>query len=810
MRRTTVNTAIGLTVSAAFALPAGAQEVLPFPPKPSGSVAGRTMQESIYSPLPPVRHLPKDAPNILIVLIDDVGPGQSDTFGGEIHTPTMSTIVKEGIAYNRFHTTAMCSPTRAALLTGRNHHRVANGQIAELANDWVGYMGVIPKSSATIAEVLKDYGYHTGAWGKWHNTPAEQTTAAGPFDYWPTGYGFQYFYGFLAGEASQYEPCLVRNTTYVETPHTSGGHTYYHLSEDLADDAITWLRQHKAFTPDKPFFMYWASGASHGPHQVPKEWIDKYKGKFDDGWDKYRERVYERAKKLGWIPRDAKLTPRPANLASWDSIPDDEKPFQRRLMECFAGFTEHVDAQVGRIADEIDRLGYSENTIIFYIWGDNGASAEGQSGTISELLAQNGIPTTTKQQIKALDALGGLDVLGSPKTDNMYHGAWAWAGGSPYQYVKLIASHFGGTRNPLAVRWPAKIKPDATPRSQFLHVNDVVPTIYDVLGIKPPRVVNGIPQDGFDGVSFKSTFNDSKTPEVKHTQYFDIMGSRSIYHDGWIASAFGPRTPWIPGLPPGIKAWTPDKDKWELYNLNEDWSQANDLAGNMPAKLADMKDLFLIELTKNEGLPVGGGLWVPVLHPELRIMPPYTSWTLPGAITRMPEFSAPALGNKANIVTVEVDVPANANGVIYALGGFSGGLTCYVKDGILSYEYNLFEIMRTDIKAKEKLPTGTVKIEVSTTYVEMKPAGPLKVVMKVNGRQVASGVVPVSAPLLFTANDCLDFGIDLGSPVGLEYYDQAPFKFNGTIKQARVDYLGTPAELQKEKLQTDGQIPAVD
>jgi arylsulfatase A-like enzyme len=788
MRLSALNITISLAMVAAFGLPAGAQEILPFPPKPSGSIAGRTMQESIYSPLPAVNRLPKGAPNILIVLIDDVGPAQASTYGGEIHTPTMDKISKEGISYNRFHTTAMCSPTRAALLTGRNHHRVASGQITELANDWDGYMGTIPKSSATVAEVLRNYGYHTGAWGKWHNTPAEQTTAAGPFDYWPTGYGFEYFYGFLAGEASQYEPCLVRNTAYVEHPHTSGGHTYYHVSEDLADDAIGWLRQHKALSPDKPFFMYWASGASHGPHQVPKELADKYKGKFDDGWDKYRERAFQRAKQLGWIPQSAKLTPRPTTLASWDSIPEDEKPFQRRLMEVFAGFTEHVDAQVGRIADEFDQLGYGKNTLILYIWGDNGASAEGQNGTISELLAQNGIPSTTKEQIQALDGLGGLDVLGSPKTDNMYHAGWAWAGGAPYQYTKLIASHFGGTRNPMAVRWPAKIRPDATPRSQFLHVNDVVPTIYDIVGITPPRVVNGIPQDPFDGVSFVSTFNDAKAKEVKHTQYFEIMGSRGIYHDGWMASAFGPRTPWIPGLPEGILEWTPDKDKWELYNLNEDWSQANDLADKMTAKLADMKDLFLIEFTKNSGLPIGGGLWVPALHPELRLAPPYTSWTFPGAITRMPEFAAPALGNKSNVVTVEAYVPANANGVIYALGGFSGGLSCYVKDGKLSYEYNLFEIARTRIKAKEKLPTGRVKIQVETSYVELKPAGPLKVVLKVNGNEVASGEVPVSAPLGFTANDCLDFGIDLGSPVGIEYYDKAPFKFNGKIVQAHVEY----------------------
>ena len=801
---------LSVTLGAGVAIPAVAQEVLPFAPKPSGSTAGRTMQESIYSPLPPVNHLPKDAPNILIVLIDDVGPAQTDTYGDEIHTPTLSKIAQEGISYNRFHTTAMCSPTRAALLTGRNPHRVGNGQIGELANDWDGYTGIMPKSSATVAEVLKDYGYSTAAWGKWHNTPPEQTSAAGPFDNWPTGYGFQYFYGFLGGEASQWEPQLVRNTAYVEHPRTSGGHNYYHLSEDLADDAIGWLRQQKALAPDKPFFMYWAPGASHGPFQVPKEWADKYKGKFDDGWDKYRERVYQRAKQMGWIPSDAQLTPRPATQASWDSIPDDEKPFQRRLMEVFAGFTEHVDVQIGRIVDEIDQLGYGDNTLILYIFGDNGASAEGQNGTISELLAQNGIPTTTKQQIAALNTLGGLDALGTPKTDPMYHAGWAWAGSTPYQATKLIASHFGGTRNPLAIRWPAKIKPDAIPRAQFLHVNDVVPTIYDILGITPPRVVNGIPQDQFDGVSFAGTFNDPKAPEVKHTQYFEVMGSRAIYHDGWMASAFGPRTPWVPGLPPGIKDWTPDKDKWELYDLNKDWTQADDLAGNMPAKVADMKDLFLIEFTKNKGLPIGGGLWIPILHPELRLVPPYTSWTFPGAITRMPEAVAPALGNKENLVSMDVDVPANANGVLYALGGFSGGLTLYVKDGVLSYEYNLFEIQRTDIKAQSKLPTGKVKIEVQTTYVERRPAGPLKVVLKVNGNEVAEGVVPVSAPLLFTANDCLDFGIDLGSPVGLEYYDQAPFKFNGKIEGARVEYLGASAQVREEKLLTDGPIPSED
>src|SRR5262249_48584334 len=365
-------------------------EVLPFPPTPSGSIAGRTMQESVYDPRPAPRRLPPDAPNILIVLIDDAGPGVPTPLGGEVATPALERVLREGVGYNRFHTTAMCSPTRAALLTGRNHHRVGSGQIAELANDWDGYSGRIPKHSATGPEMLRQYGYSTAAFGKWHNTPAEETSAAGPFGDWPTGLGFDYFYGFLAGEASQYEPNLVRNTTVVLPPRTpEEGH---HLSADLADDAMAWLRRHKAFEPDKPFFMYWVSGCLHGPHHIMKEWADKYAGKFDDGWDAYRERVFQRAKQVGWIPQDAELTERDPTLAAWDDIPDDEKPFQRRLMEVAAGYAEHCDVQVGRIIDELDRLGYGDNTIVFYIWGDNGSSGEGQNGTISELLAQNAIP----------------------------------------------------------------------------------------------------------------------------------------------------------------------------------------------------------------------------------------------------------------------------------------------------------------------------------------------------------------------------------------------------------------------------------
>jgi arylsulfatase A-like enzyme len=776
-----------------LALPASAQDVLPFPPKESGSKAAETMQTSVYSPKPDVSHLPKDAPNILIIMIDDVGPGTASTYGGEIQTPTLSRVAKQGISYNRFHSTAMCSPTRASLLSGRNHHRVAAGQIAEFANDWDGYMGIQPKSSAFVAEVLKSYGYSTAAFGKWHNTPATDTTSKGPFDFWPAGYGFQYFYGFLAGEASQYEPNMVRNTTIVHPNRPKDGKPY-HLTEDIASDAIVWLREHKAFEPNKPFLMYWAPGASHGPHQVSKEWADKYKGKFDDGWDKYRERTFARQKTLGWIPQDAKLTPRPESLPSWDSIPESQKPFQRRLMELFAGFTEHADHNAGRIINEIDKLGYGDNTLIFYIWGDNGSSAEGQNGTISELLAQNSIPSTVEQQIAALDGLGGLPVLGTAKTDNMYHAGWGWAGSTPYRSTKLVAAHFGGTRQPMAVSWPAKIKPDAKPRSQFLHVIDLTPTIYDLVGIQHPKVVNGFTQDPMDGVSFASTFANASAPEVRHTQYFEILGSRGIYQDGWFAGTFGPRTPWLSGASPdlvnakGQLVWQPENDEWELYNLNEDWTQAVNLATKNPEKLAQMKEAFTTEFAKNSGFPVGGGLWV-MFHPEDKLATPYKEWTFPGRITRMPEFVAPALGNRENLVTVEANLPANANGVLYSLGGFSGGLTCYVQDGVLSYEYNLFELQRTQLKAKSKLPTGPVKITVETRYAVKRAAGPLDVVLKVNGQEVATGQVPVSAPLLFTANDCLDIGSDLGSPVSLDYFDNAPFEFNGEISEVHVQYL---------------------
>ncbi|MFZ5676826.1 MAG: arylsulfatase [Pseudomonadota bacterium] len=768
--------------------PAAAQDSLPFPPKPSGSKAGPTIAESTYSPLPPQSHLPANAPNIVVIMLDDVGPALPSTFGGVINTPTLSSLAEQGVSYNRFHNAAMCSPTRAALLTGRNHHRVGNGQIAELANDWDGYTGRIPRTSATAAKVLGYYGYATAAFGKWHNTPANETTAVGPYTDWPAGegIGFDYFYGFLAGESSQWEPAVVENTVRVDPSHGKEG---YHFTVDMTDKAVAWMKQVHALTPDRPFFMYWAPGAGHGPHHIFKEWADKYKGRFDDGWDKLRETVFARQKEIGWIPADTELTPRPESLAGWQDIPDDEKPFQRRLMEVFAGYTEHADVQAGRLLKALDEMGVRDNTLIFYVWGDNGSSAEGQNGSISELLAQNGIRTEIKDHIRAMNELGGMDVLGSPKADNMYHAGWAWAGSTPHRSTKLVAAHFGGTRTPLVVSWPGKIKPDKTPRPQFHHVNDIVPTIYDVLDIKPPKLVDGISQDPLDGVSMTYSFESPTAPGQKKGQYFEVMGSRAYYQDDWIASVFGPRIPWKPGLDPAIFKWSPDNDVWELHDLSKDYSQAKDVAADNPEKVAALKKTFGEDAEANKVYPVGGGLWSAVFHPEDAPSNPATEFNFTQEVVGVPEFTAPKVGARSNLVTIEADLQPGAEGVLYALGAFSGGVSLFVDQGKLTYEYNLFEIERTRLEAPLPPTNGKARIEVETRKADKTHAGPLDVVIRIDGKEVARGRVPRSAPLAFTANDAFDVGRDSYSPVSLTYFDRKPFAFTGKIDGLKVQYL---------------------
>jgi arylsulfatase A-like enzyme len=768
-------------VPAAIATPADDGAVLPFPPAPTASKAGQTLQESIHKRRVEPDRLPKDAPNVLIVLIDDAGFGVPDTFGGFAHTPTLSKLSKEGISYNRFHTTSICSPTRAALLTGRNHQRVGNGTIAERAVDWDGYTGVMPKTAATMAEVLKNYGYKTSAFGKWHNTPADQTTAMGPFNYWPTGYGFEYFYGFMAGETSQWEPRLVENTTAIEPPHDEN----YHLTEDMADQGITWLKKHRAFSPDKPFLMYWAPGGVHGPHHVTASWADKYKGKFNQGWDKLREEIFARQKAFGWIPANAELTPRDSTMPAWTDRPETERDFQTRLMELYAGFCEHTDAQVGKLVDFLDESGQRDNTIILYLWGDNGSSAEGQNGSISELLAQNQIPNTISQQIKALDGLGGLKALGGPLTDNIYHASWGWAGSTPFRSTKLVAAHFGGTRNPLVVSWPKRIWADKTPRTQFYHVNDIVPTLYDVIGIKAPREVNGFPQDPIDGVSMAASFNDPKAPENKHVQYFDNNGSDGIYKDGWYACTFGPLSPWL-NAQPGLEQWDSSKAVWELYDLTNDFTQMHDLAKEHPEKVEEMRKLFLVQAEENKVFPIGAGIWLRI-HPEDRVKSPYTRWTFDHTTTRMPEFTAPALGNHNNSVTINLECGEDANGVLYAMGGAGGGLTCYMDMGHLIFEYNLMIIDRSIAKSTSKIAPGRHAIVVNTTLKYAKPGAPADIVLTVDGKEFARTTAKMTVPAAFTASESFDVGTDLGSTVSRDYYERRPFSFDGQIKKVTVE-----------------------
>ena len=732
----------------------------------------------------PQQRLPEDAPNILIILLDDIGFGVSDTFGGEVHTPALTELAKAGIRYNAFHTTSICSPTRAALLTGRNHTRVGSGTIAERAVAFDGYTGVIPKSAATVAEVLKEYGYNTSAFGKWHNTPATETTQMGPKDRWPNGYGFEYFYGFLAGATSQSEPRLYENYQAVEPPHDDPS---YHLSEDMKDKALAWLDQHQAFAPDKPFLMYWAPGAVHGPHHVFKEWADKYAGRFDDGWDAYRERVYRRQLERGIIPPSAKLTERDPTMAAWDSIPEAQRAFQTRLMEVFAGFVEHTDAQVGALVDGLEERGLRDNTIVIYIVGDNGSSAEGQRGSISELLAQNQIPNTVEEQLVALEKRGGLDALGTARVDNMYHAGWAWAGATPFRSTKLVAAHFGGTRNPMVISWPKGIEPDSAMRDQFHHVVDIVPTLYEVLGIRHPEVVHGYEQLPMDGVSMAYTFSDANAEPAKKMQFFDNNGSRGLYHEGWFASTFGPFVPWNAADNSRLTSWDSAEDVWQLYDLGADFTQATDVSGEHPDKLAEMQALFLEVAEDNLDFPIGAGNWLR-LHPEDIHKPPYDQWTFRESTRRMPEFTAPGLGRTSSRVAVELETGSRSSGVLYALGGASGGLTLFMDDGYLVYEYNMMIIDNYQGTSTERLPAGRHRIEVVTDIVG--PGKPGVVELSVDGARVARIELARTVPLAFTASETFDVGVDLGSPVSLRYENRRPFEFDGRIERVEVSLTG--------------------
>ena len=730
---------------------------------------------------PPIEQLrpPKGAPNVLIMLIDDVGFGASSAFGGPCHTPNAERLAKKGLKFTRFHTTALCSPTRQALLTGRNHHSVGMGAITEMATSAPGNCSIRPKSKAPIAEILKLNGYSTAQFGKCHEVPYWEVSPVGPFNQWPTGSGFEHFYGFVGGEANQYYPGLYEGTAAVEPPKTP--EEGYTLTDDLTARTITWIRQQKALMPDKPFFIYFAPGATHAPHHVPKEWSDKYKGKFDGGWDKLREETIVRQKTLGVIPKDAVLTARHAEILAWDSVDSAMKPVFARQMEIYAGFLEQVDHAVGRLVDTLEDLNILDDTLIYYILGDNGASAEGTlNGCFNEMTTLNGMPgieTTEFLVSKIAD-------FGTPKAYNHYAVGWAHAMCAPYQWTKQVASHWGGTRNGTIVHWPRGVKAKGEIRTQFHHVIDVAKTILDVAGLPEPTMVNGITQAPFEGVSMAPSFADAKAPETHNIQYFEMFGNRGIYHDGWTAVTKH-RTPWKADQPPPF-----DTDKWELYGP-DDWTQSNDLAAKNPAKLAELQRLWLIEAVKYNVVPLDDRGFERI-NPDIAGRPQLirgnTQLLFPGM--RVAESCVLTLKNKSYSVTADVTVPEKgAEGVIITQGGEVGGWTLYCKGGKLKYRYNFFGIEYYITEAEQPIPAGKHQVRMEFKYDGGGIAKGGDVTLYYDGKAVGKGRVKQSQPMGYSADEACDVGSDTGSPASPEYGPRGN-KFTGEIQWVQID-IGT-------------------
>ena len=728
---------------------------------------------------PPIRDLrpPKGAPNVLVILIDDAGFGASSAFGGPCQTPTAERLARAGLRYNRFHTTALCSPTRAALLTGRNHHSVGMGGITEIATGAPGYCSVIPNTASPIARTLKLNGYSTAQFGKCHEVPVWQTSPAGPFDAWPTGGGgFEYFYGFIGGEAHQWYPSIYEGTTPIEPEKTP--EEGYHFMADMTDKAIAWIGQQKALMPDKPFFVYFAPGATHAPHHVPKAWADKYKGKFDHGWDKVRDETFARQKKLGVIPGDARLTPRHKEITSWDDMPETLKPVLRRQMEVYAGFLEYTDHHVGRLIDALDKLHALEDTLIYYIIGDNGASAEGTlNGTFNEMINFNGAAALETPEF----LINRLDELGGPTSYNHYAVGWAHAMDTPYQWTKQVASHWGGTRNGTIVHWPAGIKAKGEHRWQFHHVIDVAPTILEAAGIPEPGAVNGVQQMPIEGVSMVYSFNDAAAADRHETQYFEMFGNRGIYHQGWTAVTRH-KTPW---LLMGEKTPAFDDDVWELYDTTKDWTQADDLSKKMPQKLHELQRLWLIEAVKYNVLPLDDDV-AKRLDSDLAGRPVLIrgkSQILFGGMGRLSENSVLNMKNKSHSVTAEIEIRegTTAEGVIIAQGGNIGGWSLYAKGGRLKYCYNLLGIRYFYVESSTPLQSREHQVRMEFAYDGGGPGKGGTATLYLDGKKVGEGRVDATAAAVFSADDGCDVGRDTGSPVS-EDYGPRNNAFNGVIK----------------------------
>jgi arylsulfatase A-like enzyme len=758
-----------------------ARNVLPIPDRPRTGLITYDAKDP-ETKFPPITQLrpPKGAPNVLIILIDDAGFGSSSAFGGPCSTPTAERLAAGGLKYNRFHTTALCSPTRQALLTGRNHHSVGMGGITEIASGSPGYCSVLPNTCSPIARTLKLNGYATAQFGKCHEVPVWETSSAGPFDSWPTGGGgFEYFYGFIGGEAHQWYPSLYEGTNPIEVKKTP--EEGYHLVPDMTDRAIDWIGQQKALIPDKPFFVYFAPGATHAPHHVPKEWADKYKGKFNQGWDKLREETFARQLKLGVIPPDCKLTERHADIPSWDAMPAELKPVLEREMEVYAGYMEFVDYHVGRLLDSLKATNLLDDTLVFYIIGDNGASAEGTlNGTYNEMINFNGAAALETPEF----LMARLDKLGGPESYNHYAVGWAHAMDTPYQWTKQVASHWGGTRNGTIVHWPQGIKKKGEQRSQFHHIIDVAPTILEAAGLPEPLSVNGVQQKPIEGVSFLYSFNDAKAAERHETQYFEMFGNRGIYHKGWTAVTKH-KTPWILV---GEKTVPFDDDNWELYDTNKDWSQANDLAKQMPEKLHELQRLWLIEATRYNVLPLDDRV-AERLNPDTAGRPVLirgNTQVLFGSMGRLSENSIVSIKNKSHAVTAVIEVPkSGAEGVIIAQGGNIGGWSFYAKGGKLKYCYNLLGIQYFYTEGKTVLPPGEHQVRMEFTYAGGGLGKGGKVALYIDGKKDGEGTVAATAAMVFSADDGCDIGQDTGAPVSQDYGPRGN-EFTGHVKGVQI------------------------
>ena len=755
-----------------------AREHLPIPDRPHVGLTTYDAKDpaTSFPPIEPLRP-PEGAPNVLVILLDDVGFAASSAFGGPISTPTAERLAANGLKYNRFHTTALCSPTRQALLTGRNHHAVGMGGITEIATSAPGYNSIRPNTCAPLAETLKLNGYSTAQFGKCHEVPVWETSPMGPFSAWPTGSGFEHFYGFIGGETNQYAPAIYRDTVPVEQPKTA--EEGYHFTEDMTDEAIDWISQQKALMPDKPFFVYFAPGATHAPHHVRPEWSDKYKGAFDDGWDALRERTFARQKELGVIPADAELTERPEEIPAWDDMPDDLKPVLARQMEVYAGFLEHTDHHVGRLIDSLSELEILENTLVYYIIGDNGASAEGTpNGCFNELAILNGafgIETTEFM-------VSRIDDFGTPDAYNHYAVGWAHAMDTPYQWTKQIASHWGGTRNGTIVHWPRGIKSRGEVRSQFHHVIDVAATVLDAASLPEPVSVNGVQQAPLHGVSMAYSFDDADADDRHTTQYFEMFCNRGIYHEGWTAVTRH-SIPWVATEMPAF-----DDDVWELYGP-DDWTQAYDLADDQPDKLAELQRLFLIEAGKYNVLPLDDRRFER-FNPDLAGRPQLvrgTSQLLFGRMGRLSENSVVANKNKSHSITAQIDVPeGGANGVIIAQGGAFGGFALYAKDGKPAYCYNLFGLQRFKVYGEDPIPAGEHQVRMEFTYDGggLGKGGDVK--LYVDGEQVGEGRVDATVPMVFSADETTDVGSDTATPVS-DDYGSRDSEFTGNVSWVQLD-----------------------